>query len=164
MDTNNLTIEHLISDDGSLNNSSIWNLTLTTEEINSEELKNRNIVEKVNILKEKSTIKENRCLERYISNGVFDFEKRKLDLLNIIFEEIFVFEPGKFMITKDEIKNYRNNESIIKVEKDFELMRALKTYGANFEVKLQKDPSLRELCNKWNSYKDNQRSIKMRIT
>lgn len=39
IDSNNLTIEHLKSDDGSLDNSSIWNLTLTTDQINSEELK-----------------------------------------------------------------------------------------------------------------------------
>lgn len=153
MNTNNLTIEHLISDDSSLENSSIWNLTLTTEEINSEELKNKNIVEKIKILKEKSTIRENQCLEKYISNGVFDSNERKIDLLNIIFEEIFVFKPNEFNITQYDIDNYRNIEKIIKSEKDAELMEKLKIYGTNFEVKLQNDPSLKELYDKWCLYK-----------
>ena len=41
LDSDTLTIEHLVSDDGNINNSSIWNLTLTSEDINSEKLKNK---------------------------------------------------------------------------------------------------------------------------
>ncbi|KIR02753.1 hypothetical protein P261_01568 [Lachnospiraceae bacterium TWA4] len=58
LNTNNLTIEHLQSDDGSLQNSSIWNLTLTTEEINAEELKNKDILAKIQILKINQQLKK----------------------------------------------------------------------------------------------------------
>lgn len=151
IDINNLTIEHLISDDGSPERSSVWNLTLTSEEINAEELKNKNIIEKVNILKDKSTIKENQKLEVYLENGIFNFEKRKEDLITIIFDEIFVFNPSVFRITKDEIQRYKDIESIIKSAEDYELMQFLKEEANNFEIKLNNDPKMRELKIRWES-------------
>lgn len=151
IDINNLTIEHLISDDGSPERSSVWNLTLTSEEINAEELKNKNIIEKVNILKDKSTIKENQKLEVYLENGIFNFEKRKEDLITIIFDEIFVFNPSVFRITKDEIQRYKDIESIIKSAEDYELMQFLKEEANNFEIKLNNDPKMRELKLRWES-------------
>ena len=151
IDINNLTIEHLISDDGSPERSSVWNLTLTSEEINAEELKNKNIIEKVNISKDKSTIKENQKLEVYLENGIFNFEKRKEDLITIIFDEIFVFNPSVFRITKDEIQRYKDIESIIKSAEDYELMQFLKEEANNFEIKLNNDPKMRELKIRWES-------------
>ena len=47
--SNEVTLEHLKSDDGTLENSSIWNITLTNEEINSNILKNKPILEKIEI-------------------------------------------------------------------------------------------------------------------
>lgn len=152
IDANNLTIEHLISDDGSLNNSSIWNLVLTTEEINSEELKNKDIIEEIRILKETSTIKQNQTLGQYILNGKFDFDSRKADLLSIIFDEIFVFNPDKFNITKDDVKHYREIERIAESKKDIELKNELKKDGKNFQFKLENDPNLKELYNRWCTY------------
>ena len=151
MDTSNLTIEHLKSDDGTLNNASIWNLTLTTAEINSDELKDKDIIDKINILKEKSTIKENQCLDKYLNGYNFDFDKRKKDLLNTMFENIFRFEPEQFGITKNDINTYRRNQHLLEIGKDFELLDLLKKLGTNFEVKLRNDPSLSELSNRWNN-------------
>lgn len=152
VNANNLTIEHLISDNGSLNNSSIWNLTLTTGEINSEELKNKDIIEKVRILKEKSTIRENQILEQYISNGTFNFDKRKDYLLKMIFDEIFVFNPNEFCITQADVQRYRKIENILISQNDIELMDELKKDGKNFELKLASDPSLERLHDRWCSY------------
>lgn len=151
MDINNLTIEHLLSDDGSPEHSSIWNLTLTSEEINSEELKNKNIIEKVNILKEKSTIKENQSLQVYLGNDTFNFDKRKEDLIEIIFDKVFVFNPSVFKITKDEIQRYKDIESIIKSTEDYELMQLLKEEGYHFERKINNDPKMSELKIRWES-------------
>lgn len=142
----------MISDDGSLNNSSIWNLTLTTGEINSEELKNKDIIEKVRILKEKSTIRENQILEQYISNGTFNFDKRKDYLLKMIFDEIFVFNPNEFCITQADVQRYRKIENILISQNDIELMDELKKDGKNFELKLASDPSLERLHDRWCSY------------
>lgn len=152
LDSNNLTIEHLISDDGNINNSSIWNLTLTSEEINSDELKNKTIDEKISILTEKSTIKENQQLHKYNFGGKFDFERRKVDMLNIIFGELFVFNPTRFNITKEDVLKYKNFQNIIKENEDSEMLNLLKENGINFVIKLEKDPKLKDKLEKWESY------------
>lgn len=77
LDYNALTVEHLLSDDGNLNSASIWNLTLTSEDINSEKLKDKPVLDKVRILKENSSIRLNLCLDKYIENEEFNFDKRK---------------------------------------------------------------------------------------
>lgn len=154
LDSNNLTIEHLISDDGNINNSSIWNLTLTSEEINSDELKNKTIDEKISILTEKSTIKENQQLHKYNFGGKFDFERRKVDMLNIIFGELFVFNPTRFNITKEDVLKYKNFQNIIKENEDSEMLNLLKENGINFVIKLEKDPKLKDKLEKWESYNE----------
>lgn len=152
IDSNNLTIEHLKSDDGSLDNSSIWNLTLTTDQINSEELKNKEIKEKINILKEKSTIKINQNLDKYLSNGIFDFDKRKSDFLDLIFDSIFTFEPNIFNINKEEISLYKKHEKLLMINNDHELLSILKDNGNMFLKKLKNDPKLKNLYDRFNNY------------
>lgn len=153
IDSNNLTIEHLKSDDGSLDNSSIWNLTLTTDQINSEELKNKEIKEKIKILKEKSTIRINQNLDEYLINGVFDFNKRKSDFLDLIFDEIFTFEPDTFNISKEEISLYNKYEKSLMKNNDSELVSILKENGAMFLKKLENDPKLKNLYDRFNNYR-----------
>ncbi len=152
IDSNNLTIEHLQSDDGSLDNSSIWNLTLTTDQINSEELKNKEIKEKINILREKSTIRINQNLDKYLINGIFDFNKRKSDFLDLIFGEIFTFEPNTFNISKEEISLYKKQEKLLIKNNDPELMSILKENGTMFLKKLENDPKLKNLYDRFNNY------------
>nr|WP_288323249.1 DUF262 domain-containing protein [uncultured Peptostreptococcus sp.] len=153
IDSNNLTIEHLKSDDGSLDNSSIWNLTLTTDQINSEELKNKEIKEKIKILKEKSTIRINQNLDEYLINGVFDFNKRKSDFLDLIFDEIFTFEPDTFNISKEEISLYNKYEKSLMKNNDSELVSILKENGTMFLKKLENDPKLKNLYDRFNNYR-----------
>lgn len=153
IDSNNLTIEHLKSDDGSLDNSSIWNLTLTTDQINSEELKNKEIKEKIKILKEKSTIRINQNLDEYLINGVFDFNKRKSDFLDLIFDEIFTFEPDTFNISKEEISLYNKYEKLLMKNNDSELVSILKENGTMFLKKLENDPKLKNLYDRFNNYR-----------
>lgn len=153
IDSNNLTIEHLKSDDGSLDNSSIWNLTLTTDQINSEELKNKEIKEKIKILKEKSTIRINQNLDEYLINGVFDFNKRKSDFLDLIFDEIFTFEPDTFNISKEEISLYKKYEKLLIKNNDSELVSILKENGTMFLKKLENDPKLKNLYDRFNNYR-----------
>ena len=153
IDSNNLTIEHLKSDDGSVDNSSIWNLTLTTDQINSEELKNKEIKEKIKILKEKSTIRINQNLDEYLINGVFDFNKRKSDFLDLIFDEIFTFEPDTFNISKEEISLYNKYEKSLMKNNDSELVSILKENGTMFLKKLENDPKLKNLYDRFNNYR-----------
>lgn len=152
IDTSNLTIEHLLSDDGSIDNSSIWNLTLTSGEINSEDLKNKEIGEKVNILKRKSTIKINQDLDKYLNEDKFNFQKRKTDILDLIFDEIFKYDPNVFNINKDEITEYKKYEKFIVSNNDSELLLILKNNGILFFKKLESDPKLKELYERFCEY------------
>lgn len=153
LDYNALTIEHLISDNGSISNASIWNLTLTSEDINSEKLKNKAVNEKVKILKENSSIRLNLALDKYIENEEFNFDKRKVDIINAIYDDIFTFDKTIFGINNNDIKKYRYRYDLLKNKtKDFELLEILKKYGINFEIKINKDPKLAIYKERWNSY------------
>lgn len=153
LDYNTLTIEHLASDDGSINNASIWNLTLTSEDINSEKLKDKPVLDKIKILKENSSIKLNLELDKYIENNDFNFDKRKEDLINIIFNEIFVFDKTIFGINIDDIEKYKSQYNFLKNKvKDVELLNLLQKCGKNFEIRLNNDPSLLNLKERWIQY------------
>lgn len=153
LDYNALTIEHLISDNGSISNASIWNLTLTSEDINSEKLKNKAVNEKVKILKENSSIRLNLALDKYIENEEFNFDKRKVDIINAIYDDIFTFDKTIFGINNNDIKKYRYRYDLLKNKtKDFELLEILKKYGINFEIKINEDPKLAIYKERWNSY------------
>lgn len=153
LDYNSLTIEHLVSDDGSMNNASIWNLTLTSEDINSEKLKNKSVNDKVRILKENSSIRLNLSLDKYIKNGEFDFDKRKEDFINFIFYDVFIFDKMIFGIKKDDINTYKKQYDVLKNRNnDIELLELLKKHGKLFEIKLNNDPSLAEYKERWNNY------------
>lgn len=139
--TNQMTIEHLISDDGYTENSLIQNLTLTTSSFNSDTLKNKPLEEKLKLLTEKSTIKANQNLIKYFDkeSKQFDFEARKEELLEKIFQEQFKFDPQIYSsISKDDVDKYFSLKEKLK---DYpELLNLLKEHGNNFEVRLANDP------------------------
>lgn len=140
--TNSLTIEHLIGDDGYTDNSLIQNLTLTTSNINSDELQNKDIRQKLDILKKQSTIKKNQQLEEYwIDNNGFDFLKRKSDLLDLIFDNVFRFDTNIFNLTKNDVDEYFNRyEKILKIDNK-ELLEILRQQGKNFYQNISNDPN-----------------------
>lgn len=144
--TNSLTIEHLIGDDGYTDNSLIQNLTLTTSNINSDELQNKDIRQKLDILKKQSTIKKNQQLEEYwIDNNGFDFLKRKSDLLDLIFDNVFRFDTNIFNLTKNDVDEYFNRyEKILKIDNK-ELLEILRQQRKNFYQNISNDPKLSNL-------------------
>lgn len=144
--TNSLTIEHLIGDDGYTDNSLIQNLTLTTSNINSDELQNKDIRQKLDILKKQSTIKKNQQLEEYwIDNNGFDFLKRKSDLLDLIFDNVFRFDTNIFNLTKNDVDEYFNRyKKILKIDNK-ELLEILRQQGKNFYQNISNDPKLSNL-------------------
>lgn len=144
--TNSLTIEHLIGDDGYTDNSLIQNLTLPTSNINSDELQNKDIRQKLDILKKQSTIKKNQQLEEYwIDNNGFDFLKRKSDLLDLIFDNVFRFDTNIFNLTKNDVDEYFNRyEKILKIDNK-ELLEILRQQGKNFYQNISNDPKLSNL-------------------
>lgn len=152
---NKLTIEHLLCDNGYTDNSLIQNLTLTSSEINSDELKDRALVEKLEILEKRSTIKSNQNLKEYLdSNGDFDFHRRKDDLLNIIFNDVFQFNPARFGITKEDIDNYFRMFELLKNNKLEVLLNLLKEKGKHFEMVLENDPNLIKEFNAFREIKE----------
>ncbi|WP_311154554.1 DUF262 domain-containing protein [uncultured Streptococcus sp.] len=153
-----LTIEHLLCDDGYTDNSLIQNLTLTSSEINSEELENKTLVEKLDILEKRSTIKSNQKLKDYLDdNGNFDFQHRKEDLLNIIFNDAFQFNPAQFDITKEDIDNYFKTHELLKNNNLEKLLNLLKEKGKHFERVLTNDPKLVEEFNRYREIKEDQK-------
>ena len=147
----NISIEHLLSDDENGNNSFLWYLTLTSEEINCRELKNKDIKTKVQILKEKSTIKSNQELCNYMRGEVFDFEKRREDIMKCIFEKMFVFSTEVFHLTEGDCIRYREIEKLVK--NDEHLMKILKKHGLNFEKHLNNNLELNNLKQRWDNIK-----------
>lgn len=139
-----LTIEHLQSDDGHTDNSLLSNLTLTSADINAQELQNKPIIDKVNILSEQSNIKANQELKKYINSDMqnFDFEQRKKDILNDLLGIVFVVNPNIFHISRSDIDSYLSLEDRLKG--DDELLKLLKQYGKQFLTKLKRDPNLIE--------------------
>lgn len=133
-----LTIEHLNSDDGSNDNSSIFNLTLTSSEINAEKLKNKPVLEKIKILSEESSIFYNKNLDTYIINGIFDFSKRKEDLLNQIFD-YFKFDTQCLGLTQNEVQEYFSLLDRISTNSD--LTDLLMQTGRNFKATLFNNPN-----------------------
>lgn len=151
LDESTLTIEHLVSDNGNTQNAEIQNLVLTSGEINSIDLANKSIIEKVGILKEKSNITINKELEKYvdISSGQFDFSKRSDDLANLIFTKLFCFDKLLFGIKEEDIKEYYSKLDLVK--DDTELTNLIIDTGMSFYKKLSNDPKLTDLFNRYQS-------------
>lgn len=144
----NLTIEHIVPDDGTSETSSLSNLTLTSELINSEMLKDKPISVKLEILKEKSSIIENRNLIKYFNDGVFDFEKRKKDMYELIFEEEFNFDLECYHLNKEDVDLYYIQKS--KLSGNEYLMNILELKGKNMVAYLENSPKEKDY---WNQYK-----------
>lgn len=150
----NLTIEHLMNDDGYTDNANIQNLTITTDEINSEILKDKPISDKIALLRDKSSIRMNQDLSKYfnIETGFFDFDKRKENIVDLIFDHVFKFNSNIFSYSKEQIKKYFNNVTML--ENDPELLETLKKTGINFEVNIKSDPQKAEQLERYNKLKD----------
>lgn len=147
LDPKQLTIEHLYSDNGYTENSLLSNLTLTTSTINSDELANKNVEDKINILKERSSIKANLKLDSYLVNGDVDRQKRGEDICNELYENCFNFDGNLFDLKKLDIDKYKKIKSLIAGIVDLEAL--LYSSGKYFEEKLEKDPQCASLKEKY---------------
>ncbi|EMC24401.1 DUF262 domain-containing protein [Streptococcus mutans] len=142
--THSITIEHLVGDDGYTDNSLLQNLTLTTAEINSDDLRNKDLSTKLEILADKSTIRSNQKLKNYLNeNGDFDFESRKNDILNQLFQSVFVFNPYLFHINECDTKEYFEIYKFLEEKDQQELLDLLRKSGKNFKNVLRNDPDLK---------------------
>ncbi len=142
LDSRHLTIEHLLNDNGYTDNANLYNLTLTTESINSEELEDKCITEKISILGARSSILVNRNLSIYMHNETFDQDKRKEDMLHEMYNNIFEFDPEIFHITKEDIEDFNKQKSIVRENET--LNKLLNQLGKNFLPRLNADPKLNE--------------------
>ena len=149
LDQSKLTIEHLLNDDGSLEHSAIYNLTLTSGEINSGELKNKSIAEKIEILKEQSSVIENQQLGIYLENDIFLSQKRKDDMSKLILEEVFLFSPRCFHLEEEAVDKYLKYRELLR--DDPVLFNRLVEKGVNFQIFLDKDPSALALKKRFSS-------------
>lgn len=140
----NMTIEHLRSDNGSDETSQISNLTLVTRELN-EYLGNKPLTEKIELLKKNSSIIENQELEKFIKNREFSYEERLKWFAFKISNEIFKVNVNVFNIKKSEVERFNTLSEILK--NDNELLKILKQTGTEFEKKIENDPKMIEIKN-----------------
>lgn len=148
LDSRHLTIEHLFNDNGYTENSLLYNLTLTNEAINSNELKDKSIVEKVHILSTRSSILVNRNLNDYLDESIFNQEKRKEDMLDALYNNVFKFDKEIFHITKNDLTEFERQKNIVK--SNARLSKLLNQTGKNFVPRLTNDASLSNLLAEYN--------------
>ena len=139
-----MTIEHLISDNGHEPSIFLWNLTLTSEMLNNS-LGNRPIEEKISILKNQSSIRANQMLDLYMEDQDFNFDRRRRDLLDNIFNHVFVLEPNIFHLTSDDVEKFNHIESVLKEANELDLLNLLYKYGKNLKQKLINCPEYENL-------------------
>ena len=141
LDQSRLTIEHLLNDDGSVRNSSIYNLTLTSGEINSNELKNRGLTEKIAILKSQSSLIANQKLDEYLdSQGEYLEDKRKNDLKERAINDVFKYESSPFGYTRAMVDDYLKMKQ--ELQNDEELLTVLLEKGVNIQAYLSNNPAM----------------------
>lgn len=90
-------------------------MTLTSGEINSNELKNRGLVEKIGILKSQSSVIANQKLDEYLdAQGEYLEDKRKNDLKEQAISNVFKYEGSPFGYTKNGRWLFEDEASIAK--------------------------------------------------
>ena len=100
------------------------------------------MLEKIKILSEESSIFYNKNLDTYIINGIFDFSKRKEDLLNQIFD-YFKFDTQCLGLTQNEVQEYFSLLDRISTNSD--LTDLLMQTGRNFKATLFNNPNYVDL-------------------
>lgn len=150
-----ITIEHLLGDNGDTENSHINNLALVNDIVNSDKLKNKPIDQKISILKEYSNLIVNHKLFDYLDEkGNFKSEERKEEMAFQFYNEVFKFRPDIFGWTQKDLKDYSTklkkiretvalNEKM-KADKQ-KLEEVLKNKGKHFDSVIKNDPKYNDL-------------------
>lgn len=135
-----MTIEHLLPDNGNTETTAFGNLTIVTASLNSDDLSNKPITQKIDILNSKSTIKDNYNIEEYYNYDTdkFDYVSREKDIFENLYENVFPYNPYIYGINETQIKNYYDNYELVKNDKD--LLEILKLKGIHFENFLKNNP------------------------
>ncbi|WP_300926372.1 DUF262 domain-containing protein [uncultured Dubosiella sp.] len=144
----NLTIEHILNDDGSKEHSSLYALTVTNSDINSEKLKNKNFSEKLEILEKNSNIHINQeLIKKYINDS--KLMKRKDEMYTDLVDKVFFFSSTIFNISLDDIDRYdyiykslMKNEKRISEEKLSKAIDYLKEKGKNIKPFIENSPEV----------------------
>lgn len=135
-----MTIEHLLPDNGNSETTAFGNLTIVTASLNSDNLSNKPITPKIDILNNESTIKDNYNIEEYYNyeTDKFDYVSREKDIFENLYENVFPYNPYIYGINETQIKTYYDNYELVK--SDNELLEILKLKGIHFENFLKNNP------------------------
>ena len=135
-----MTIEHLLPDNGNNETTAFGNLTIVTASLNSNDLSNKPITKKIEILNNKSTIKDNYNIRKYYNYETekFDYISREKDIFENLYENVFPYNPYIYGINEKQIDTYYNNYE--KVKNNNDLLKILKLKGIHFENSLRNDP------------------------
>ncbi|WP_207627752.1 hypothetical protein, partial [Bacillus sp. MM2020_4] len=155
LNENDITIEHLLGDNGDTENAHIHNLALANGTVNSDKLRNKPVNEKILILNDYSNLHVNHRLPNYLSeDGKFISEERKENMASQLFYEVFKFQPDFFGWSKNDLSQYllkltkikELNVTSEKMKLDkIKLEKALRDKGKHFDVVIKNDPTYEHL-------------------
>ena len=84
-------------------------------------------------------------LDLYMEDQDFNFDRRRRDLLDNIFNHVFVLEPNIFHLTSDDVEKFNHIESVLKEANELDLLNLLYKYGKNLKQKLINCPEYENL-------------------
>ncbi|EMF0341877.1 hypothetical protein J7G06_002614 [Enterococcus faecium] len=143
-----MTIEHLLNDNGEKETVNLGNLTLVLSSTNEDKLKDKIIDEKLRILLDDSDININKSLGDYFSEEKgFDTITRLNSIIDDLYERVFIFNPYILNLDKEDVNLYLKLSE--KFREDEELLDLLKEHGKYFGDKVSRDPSLSELYERY---------------
>ncbi len=143
-----MTIEHLLNDNGEKETVNLGNLTLVLSSTNEDKLKDKIIDEKLSILLDDSDININKSLGDYFSEEKgFDTITRLNSIIDDLYERVFIFNPYILNLDKEDVNLYLKLSE--KFREDEELLDLLKEHGKYFGDKVSRDPSLSELYERY---------------
>lgn len=136
-----MTIEHLISDQGLSNSSYLGNLIIVPAQLNSEILRNKPVVEKIDILRTKSSFIVNKELDIYLDkDNNLDINARGTKIYTELYDNIFSYKPRPYNLNSEDVTTYF--ETVEKVKNNSELLGILKQKGKHFESYLNENPEM----------------------
>jgi len=144
IDKDYMTIEHLISDQGLSDSSYLGNLIIVPAQLNAEILRNKKIVEKIDILRTQSSFNVNKKLDKYLDkDNLLKIKDRGEDIYADLYDKVFSYNPRPYHLNSADINKYF--EILEKVNNQPQLLRVLKEKGKHFESYINENPEMADL-------------------
>lgn len=68
-------------------------------------------------------------LDLYMEDQGFNFDRRRHDLLDDLFNHVFVLKPNIFHLTSEDVERFNYIESVLKEANELDLLNLLYKHG-----------------------------------